>query len=242
MGGDFYFVDARWQRIYRWADRTRRLSLVSDDPLEPVNLAPDRSGGLLVISYAGQGTVYALTNGTVVPLKPQPLAARPMGQLYLPASDWYVDQDALSHPAAQFSSPDGSVTLPVTDGFLKGETSWGVKSSPQIRAFGLNPAKPGRPFYISDESELRTWKADVNPDGSLTHFRLFAECGGEYVATDHRGNVYIAAGQIHVFDAEGRPLGTIEIPERPIQLALGGADGKTLFIAARTSLYQLRLR
>ena len=40
--GDFYFVDAHWQRIYRWDTSSRQLSTVSDYPLEPVNLAVDR--------------------------------------------------------------------------------------------------------------------------------------------------------------------------------------------------------
>jgi sugar lactone lactonase YvrE len=49
--------------------------------------------------------------------------------------------------------------------------------------------------------------------------------------------VYLAAGQIYVYDPSGRLIDTIETPERPIQLAFGGPDRKTLFIAARTSLY-----
>ncbi len=39
---------------------------------------------------------------------------------------------------------------------------------------------------------------------------------------------------------EGRLIDTIETPERPTQLVFGGKDGKTLFIAARTSLYSVR--
>jgi len=60
------------------------------------------------------------------------------------------------------------------------------------------------------------------------------------VTTDSRGNVYIAAGQIYVYDPTGKLIDTIEVPERPIQLIFGGEDHKTLFIAARTSLYSVR--
>ena len=75
--GDFYFVDAHWQRIYGWDSSSRQLSTVSDSPLEPVNLAVDQAGNLMVISYAGDGAVYALApGGKVTPLKPEPL---PMG-------------------------------------------------------------------------------------------------------------------------------------------------------------------
>jgi sugar lactone lactonase YvrE len=118
----------------------------------------------------------------------------------------------------------------------------GVKSSPPIRSFGLNRAVPGKPFYITDESALRTWAADVNADGSLNNFRLFAEQGGESVTTDSQGNVFIAAGQIYVYDPAGKLREIIEVPERPVQLVFGGADFKTLFIAARTSLYSMHTR
>ena len=241
--GDFYFVDAHWQRIYRWDDSARQLSVVSDYPLEPVNLVADQAGNLLVISYAGSGVCYALRSGNrVVPLEPKPVADGTGKNLYLPVGDWHLNRESLTRPAADFISPDGTTVIPVGDDFLRGATSWGIKSSPQIRSFGLGPAEPGKPFYVTDESELRTWKAEASPDGSLTNFQLFAELGGESVTADSQGNVYIAAGQIYVYNPAGELIDTIEVPERPIQLVFGGADHRTLFIAARTSLYSLNIR
>jgi hypothetical protein len=240
--GDFCFVDAHWQRIYDWNPSSRQLSIVSDYPLEPVNLAVDQAGNLMVISHADGGAVYALTSsGKVTLLKPQAVADGSGKSLYLPVSDWRLNRDSLSHPAAHFISPDGTAVLPAGQDFLNGATSWGVKSSPQIRSFGLDRVAPGKPFYVTAESDLRTWAADVNPDGSLKNFRLFAEQGGEGVAVDSCGNVYIAAGQIHVYDPAGKLIDTIEVPERPVQLMFGGADHQTLFIAARASLYSVRM-
>jgi hypothetical protein len=241
--GDFYFVDAHWQRIYRWDSSSQQLSTVSDFPLEPVNLAVDQADNLMVISCAGDGVVYSLTSkGKVAHLEPGPVADRFGKSLCLPVSDWHLNRDSLSHPAAHFISPDGTTIIPAGEDFLKSATSWGVKSSPLIRSFGLERTVPGRLFYVTDESELRTWAAHVNPDGSLKDFRLFAEQGGESVTADSHGNVYIAAGQIYVYDPSGKPIDTIQVPERPVQLMFGGADHKTLFIAARTSLYSVRMK
>jgi len=120
--------------------------------------------------------------------------------------------------------------------------SWGVKSSPPIRSFGLAPVAPGQTFYVTDEAGITTWAASVNPDGSLTGFRLFAENGGEGVAADSLGNVYIAAGKIYVYSSTGNLIDIIEVPERPVQLVFGGADRRTLFVPARTSLYSVRTR
>jgi hypothetical protein len=211
--------------------------------LDPVNLAADKEGNLVVVSYAGKGIVYVVNpQGAIAPLQPEAVTAKVDKAFFLPVSDWRLNRESLSTPAAHFVSPDGTTVLPVAADFLSGATSWGVKSSPQIRSFGLAPGAPGETFFVTDESELSTWAADVRPDGSLGDFRLFAEQGGEAVTVDSRSNVYIAAGQIYVYNHAGNLIGVIEVPERPLQLVFGGVDGRTLFIPARTSLYSVRTR
>jgi len=116
-----------------------------------------------------------------------------------------------------------------------------VKAQAVIRSFGLAKAKPGDTFYVSGENNLRTYSAKVEPDGSLSHGKLFAEQGGEGVAVDAKGNVYLAAGQIYVYNRAGKHIRTIRTPERPIQLVFGGPDRKTLFIATRTAVYSVRI-
>jgi len=240
--GNFYFVDAHEQRIYHW-DSTKRQLSTNDFPFQPANATVDQAGNLMVISYMGNGAVYSLdSSNKITLLKFQPISNSTGKNLYLPVSDWHLNRNSLSHPTAQFVSPDGTTVLPAGEDFLNGETSWGVKSSPPIRAFGLGKATPGKLFYVTDESNLRTWKADVNADGSLTNFQLFAEQGGEGVTVDSHGNVYIAAGQIYVYNSAGKLIDTIGVPERPIQVMFGSDDRKTLFIAARTSLYSMRMK
>ena len=157
----------------------------------------------------------------------------------LPVGDWRLEGSSLARPF-QYVSPDGSTFLAADELFTNGTTFWGVKGSPMLRAFGLAPAKPGEPFYLTSEAELRTYRVTVGADGSLSDMKLFAEQGGEGVAVDAKGNVYIAAGQIYVYSPAGRLIDTIDVPERPIQLLFGGPDRRTLFIAARSSLYAAR--
>jgi hypothetical protein len=244
--GDYFFVDARWQRIYRWSPATRQLSTVLDAPLDPANLAIDASGNLIVTSLAGKGTVYAFRPGAdeagITVLTPQTVAPRSGAIAYLPASDWHVDKTSLAEPAGHFVSPDGTTFLPTGRDFLEGATSWGVKSSGQLRAFGLLPVEVGQRAYVTDESDQTTWVGTVGLDGALADLKLFAYRGGEGVAVDERGNVYIAAGQVYVYDPSGKQIDTIDVPERPLQLSFGGKDFRTLFIAARTSVYSVRLR
>ena len=100
----------------------------------------------------------------------------------------------------------------------------------------------GQPFYITDGSEQKTYVGSVSVDGTLSNLKLFAEQGGASVAADDRGNVYIAAGQVFMYNSSGHLIDTIEVPERPSQLLFGGRDGDTLFILARSSLYAVRTR
>ena len=111
-----------------------------------------------------------------------------------------------------------------------------------LRAFSLAKPLPGRPFYVSEESEEKTYSATVKDDGTLSNLKLFAEQGGESVVQDSQGNVYLAAGNIFVYAANGRQIGTIYVPERPIDLIFGGKDGKTLFVLTHTSLYAIQTR
>jgi sugar lactone lactonase YvrE len=241
--GDYYFVDAKWQRIYRWSAATRQISTVRDSPLDPVNLAFDKAGNLIVIGYSGNGTVYTFKpgapEGEISLLKAEPSTPRPGITPVLPVGDYHLEPTQRSF---QYVSPDGTTFISAGQDFVNGALSWGVKSSDLLRSFGLAAAVSGKPYYLTDESELTTWSVKVGPDGNLSDQKLFADQGGESVAVDERGNVYIAAGQICVYDPAGKLIDTIEVPERPLQLVFGGKDGQTLFIPARTSLYAVRTR
>jgi sugar lactone lactonase YvrE len=246
--GDFYFVDARWQRIYKWSEAARQLSVERDVPLDPINLAFDRAGNLMVVSYAGNGTVYAFRPGTPIDqvelVKPVDAVPRPGLTAVRPAGEWRIGMDqATGLPVVKphhFVSPDGTTFIAAGRDFVSGATSWGVKSADLLRAFGLAAGRPGQPFYITSEAEVTTWRGTLGPDGNFVTFTPFVQQGGEGVAVDALGNVYVAAGRIYVYSPSGALMGTIEVPERPTQLAFGGRDGRTLFITARTSLYSVR--
>jgi sugar lactone lactonase YvrE len=67
---------------------------------------------------------------------------------------------------------------------------------------------------------------------------VFAERGGESVTTDASGRVYLANGQVFVYSPDGREIGVIEVPERPLQLLVSGT---TLFILTHHALYRAGL-
>jgi len=246
--GQLYFVDAHWQRIYRWSESTHEAQLVRDTPLTPVNLTFDQADNLLVVAYNGNGTVYTFKPGAseteLTLLKPQAAAPRPGLTAYRAPDVWGTGDllQSLSAPRPyQYISPDHTVFLPAGNDFVRGELYYGTKMADILRAFSLSKAPTDKPFYLSDESEERTYRAKVNPDGSLSDIQLFVERGGESVAQDAEGNVYLAAGEVFVYNPQGKLLRTIDVPNRPTDLIFGGKDGHTLYVFTHSALYAVQI-
>jgi len=112
---------------------------------------------------------------------------------------------------------------------------------PNLQSSQLAPFVPGASHYLTSEDDGRTYRVTLDAEGKLGS-AVFAERGGTSVVTDVAGNVYIAGDQVWIYDRDGKPLGVLEVPERPGSLAFGGADNRTLYIGARTSLYSIRTR
>jgi gluconolactonase len=89
----------------------------------------------------------------------------------------------------------------------------------------------------------------VQPDGTLKNGKLFfdftnapGEDGLDGIKVDQKGNVYVSApGGLWVISPEGKHLGTIITPRHVHNMAWGDADGKTLYLCARSGLYRIRL-
>jgi hypothetical protein len=265
--GKLYFADKHQQRIYGWS-RDEGLTVERDAPLDPVNLAIDRSGNLIVQSSFGpEGTVYAFEPGTpmdqmtVIPATVP--VAHPGARAVMPGSYWkngeFRDQldprtyryttlaemfarDMAAPRAREYVSPDGSLFLPAARVFQQGPPDHvGWRFSDNLDTYGFVSALPGERVFVSNASEARTYSGLVNADGSVTDLRVFAERGGESVAVDGHGNVFIANGQVLAYDRSGAPIGEIDVPERPLQILFGGADRRTLFILTHHSLYAVKV-
>jgi hypothetical protein len=143
--GTLFFVDRHQHRIFSWSPETR-LKVVRDAPHDPVNLAVDRSGNLLVLSSAGpEGTVYTFRpdgpRDALDVLQPQPRRSSPGAAFAIPATFWldgqfrnHLDLDTYEYethaqmlardvttavPRA-YVTPDGSLQLPAGRVFTQG--------------------------------------------------------------------------------------------------------------------------
>jgi gluconolactonase len=84
---------------------------------------------------------------------------------------------------------------------------------------------------------------EIGEDGKLGKKLFHIDAGSDGMAVDVKGHLYTThAGNVHVYDADGKELEEIEVPEGPANVCFGGDDFKTLFITARTSLYSVRVK
>ncbi len=223
-----------------------------------------------MLSSAGpEGTVYSFRPGgsaeELTVLKPQNTQLHANASVILPVNWWnngeFKDQldlytmrfttladmfaaDVTTPKAREYVSADGSAFLPAGRVFQQGpatDTS-GWRFSDNLDTYGFLTATPGQRVYVSSEAEDITYNARVNTDGTLTDLKVFARRGGESVAVDSNGNVYVANGQIFVYSPAGKQIAQIDVPERPLQLIFGGADRKMLFILAHHALLAAKVR
>jgi sugar lactone lactonase YvrE len=269
--GNIYFCENRLRRIYKWSAETNTLSLIADFPWKPLNLATD-SGDHLLVSFRydlqppgysangqqelfptlpdAKGTSYSGYGNSDSPVlfysidpdhpeetikEMELIPVQQVGNIHkaLYPSNRRRDRHdfnevAVYVPEKCFLAPDGKTIIP--------------QYFDLARSSALSEAFPGSSVYISDEYRKRTVQMNVAADGTLSDLKYFAEWGEFNSAVDNEGNVYIAEGQIYVFDQYGRKKNVIHTPERPSCIQFGGKDGNTLFIISRSKLFRVRIK
>ena len=114
---------------------------------------------------------------------------------------------------------------------------------------GLSP--DGKRLYVIPSRQAEMLVYDVDGPGKLSAGRTLCRLtqppgkdntGGDGMAVDNRGNLYItSATGIQVFDPAGKYLGNIAFPEQPANVTFGGPGRQTLYVTARTGLYRCEM-
>jgi hypothetical protein len=260
--GKLYFIDRFFQRIHGWS-KPEGLTIVADAPLDAVNLAVDRSGDLMVLSSAGRdGTVYSIDPAKPADVRviaPTPAKARTGAATLLPVNVWEngefadrIDPATYEYPGIadlfvakmaqakpqEYVSPDGSLVLPAFRVWNQGpDDHRGWRWSDTLDAYGLVASDGNGRVVLTNASENRTYSGIVGEAGKVTDLKIVADRGGESVARDDAGNLYVANGQVFVYGPDSQLQRRIDVPERPLQLLIGGPDRRTLYILTHHSLY-----
>jgi gluconolactonase len=124
-----------------------------------------------------------------------------------------------------------------------------IKDLPRPNGIAFSPDE--KYLYVNNTQPKKVWmRYRVKDDGTLTDAKVFYDATSDTrvgspdgMKVDRTGNVYSAGpGGIWIFSPEGKPLGTILMPENASNVAWGGADRKTLYITASSSIYRVTLK
>ncbi len=123
-----------------------------------------------------------------------------------------------------------------------------IADLPRPNGIAFSPDE--RYLYVSNSGPKRWMRYDVQPDGTLANGIVLLDAnaapgpgGPDGMCVDQQGHLYSSgSGGVWILSSGGKHLGTIHVPERVGNVTFGDADGKTLYIAASTGIYSIRLK
>ncbi|MBI1388825.1 MAG: SMP-30/gluconolactonase/LRE family protein [bacterium] len=112
-----------------------------------------------------------------------------------------------------------------------------------VQPNGIIGTPDGKTLYIADIGDKKTYRYDVQSDGSLFNRKLFCEMGSDGMTIDDQGNVYLTGKGVSVFNPDGKKIEQIDVPENwTANVCFGCKDHKMLFITASKSVYGIETR
>ena len=211
----------------------------------------DQQGRLTINQHGNRRVVRVESDGTVTVLadkfegkrlnSPNDLVYRSDGTLYFTDPPFglpkFFNDPRKELPfSGVFAAKDGKIQLVSKD--LTGPN--GLAFSPDEKF-----------FYVDnwDDHKKVVMRYEVQPDGSLKNGKLFfdmtsagTEDALDGLKVDKAGNLYVSGpGGLWILSPQGKHLGMIIAPKHPHNFAWGDADGKTLYLCARSGLYRMKL-
>lgn len=253
--GDVYFSDCPNNRVmvYRaasgkteiWLEPSGRANGMNFDAQGRLVVCCDgKDGGARAVQrYEPDGTVTTLAshfNGKLLNA-PNDLCFDKEGRIYFTDPRYgYKDDLEQDCMAVYRIERDGTLTRVITDA----ETPNGILMTPDNQTIYLVDHNP-------DPGGARTLIAyGAIADGQWQRQRVLHDFGdghgGDGMVLDVEGNIYLTAGAgdeagVYIFAPDGTQLGFIPTGEIAGNCTFGGPDLRTLYIAASSSLYAIKL-
>jgi sugar lactone lactonase YvrE len=182
----------------------------------------DKRGNLEVLAEGWQGKKFNAPNDIVV---------RKDGQVYFtdPAFGNQLDTRELDFYGVYHISP-------------KGDLSMAAKWTTRPNGIAISPN--GRTLYVTGSDDRTVRAYDIEKDGSLMNERtLISKIEGvpDGIRTDEKGNLYVAAKDLYIYNSAGKQISSINLTETPSNLGWGDSDFGTLYVTARTSVYRIHM-
>ena len=121
-----------------------------------------------------------------------------------------------------------------------------IKDIPNTNGLAFSPDE--KYLYANGSQDRYIKRYEVQPDDTVANGQMFIDVHGEKapgitdgMRVESQGTIYTTGpGGIWIVSPEGKHLGTILLPQTAANVTFGDSDWKTLYIAARGTIYKIR--
>ena len=232
------FSDIPASRLYWY--RAGQTGILREATGQANGSALDAEGGLLSCEHQNRRVSRMVGSGSVETVvdsfagkrlnSPNDIVVRSDGMIFFTDPPYGVtaDERELGFQGVYCLNPRHMQPMLLRDDF----------ENPNGLAFSVDEGE----LFIADTGKGQLRKFIVEQNGTLSNEQVFCKCDRpDGLCLDQEGNVWVAClCGIEVFAADGRRIASVDLPERPANLAFGDADAQSVYICARTSIYRLR--
>jgi gluconolactonase len=244
--GNVYFTDIPKDTIYK-VDLDGKLSKFTETSNHANGLMFNSKGELCACEMDGQLVAYDIATK-----KKRTIIDKHNGNRFNAPNDLVIDKnDGIYFTDPSFRAPkpmpQDKLAVYYTDG--KGKVTRLIDDLPNPNGVILSIDE--KTLYVIPTGQPEMMSYPIESPGKLGKGKIFCTLkaaegkkpgGGDGLTIDEKGNLYItSATGLQVFDPSGKYLGVISLPEQPANVTFGGADFKTLYVTARTSLYTVQM-
>ena len=259
--GHWLFVDIQKLQIHKMST-SGDLETYRDPSFGTNGMTFDKEGNLVICESDNRQIMRQGSDGSYTAIathsdgkrlnRPNDIVGRSDGTLYFtdPGGRLSEAERELDYSGVHLITPNGGQSVGTT------ETEYpnGLAFSPDekilyvaITRLDARCLEEKEKKQLCEHQLIRAF--DVADDGSLSNNRVFATMYSaedgvpDGMKVDVEGNIYCTGSEgCWVFDASGKHLGIIRLPEIPANCAWGGADNQTMLFTARTSVFSQRMR
>jgi gluconolactonase len=248
--GYLLFADSPRDRLLKWDPASKAVTVFREPSNAATALGFDLHGRLLATEHRNRRISRTEPDGSIVTV-----VDRFEGKRLNSPNDFVVGRDGtlfftdppyglpgqregkeLDFQGVYRQDPDGRLRLLVRD---------------MVRPNGIGLSPDGRTLYVTDSDRAHLRAFAIRDDGTVDEGRVLAQLRPwkpgvqgvpDGLVVSAQGHILVTGpGGVWVFDPRGGRLGIIPTPEPPAACAFGDADGKTLYITARSRVYRMRM-
>jgi gluconolactonase len=241
--GNVFFTDQPNNKIWKY-DVHGKLSLFMDDAGRPNGMYFDKRGNLLTCADENN-QLWSISKRKKIKVLVNDLNGK---KLNGPNDLWVASNGDIYFTDPYYQRPYWKRTKPDMEKqnvyLLPHGTNSLITVIEDIKQpNGIVGTPDGKYLYVADIGGSKTFRYTITSDGSLSNRQLFTDSGSDGMTMDNKGNLYLTGNGVTVFDAQGKQIAHIPVPEEwTSNVAFGGRHRDELFITASEGVYSLKMK